>query len=98
MSDNKHSKSPLHVSPESVPTVSKSARTRAAILNAALDFLWSRPFREMTIASLMAQTDVGRSAFYQYFKDLQEVMETLLDNVAGGDLRRCRALARGESR
>ena len=83
MSNNKHSKSPLHVSPESVPTVSKSARTRAAILNAALDFLWSHPFREMTIAALMAETDVGRSAFYVHFKDLQEVMETLLGMLQG---------------
>ena len=33
----------------------------------------------MTINSLMAPTGVGRSAFYQYFKDLHEVMETLLD-------------------
>jgi len=79
MSKNKPSKSPLHVSPQSVPTISKSALTRASILNAALEFLWSRPFREMTIASLMAETDVSRSAFYQHFKDLQEVMETLLD-------------------
>ena len=81
MSKNKHMKSPLQVSPQSVPTISKSARTRAAILNAALEFLWSHPFREMTIASLMAETDVGRSAFYQHFKDLEEVMEYLLEMV-----------------
>ena len=83
MSKNNQMKSPLHVSPQAVPTVSKSARTRAAILNAALDFLWSHPYREMTIASLMAPTDVGRSAFYLHFKDLQEVMETLLEMLQG---------------
>jgi AcrR family transcriptional regulator len=33
----------------------------------------------MTVNSLMASTGVGRSAFYQYFQDLHEVMETLLD-------------------
>ena len=66
-----------------MPTISKSARTRAAILNAALDFLWSHPYREMTIAALMAETDVGRSAFYQHFKDLHEVMETLLEMLQG---------------
>jgi AcrR family transcriptional regulator len=32
----------------------------------------------MTVQSLMASTGVGRSAFYQYFKDLHEMMETLL--------------------
>ena len=83
MSNNKKLKSPLHVSPQAVPTVSKSARTRAAILNAALDFLWSHPFREMTIAALMAETDVGRSAFYRHFKDLHEVLETLLEMLQG---------------
>jgi len=37
----------------------------------------------MTITSLMAPTDVGRSAFYQHFKDLHEVMETLLEMLQG---------------
>ena len=83
MSVNKPLKSPLRVSPQAVPTVSKSARTRSAILNADLDFLWSHPYREMTIAALMAETDVGRSAFYQHFKDLHEVMETLLEMLQG---------------
>jgi AcrR family transcriptional regulator len=56
----------------------KSERTRAAILNAALDFLWSHPFHEMTVNSVMASTGAGRSAFYAHFKDLHELMETLL--------------------
>ena len=33
----------------------------------------------MTVNSLMASTEVGRSAFYQYFNDLHAVMEALLD-------------------
>ena len=61
--------------------IGKAEHTRAAILNAAVDFLWSHPFRDMTVNSLMAPTGVGRSAFYQYFKDLHELMETLLDTV-----------------
>ena len=60
----------------------KSDKTRAAILNGALEFLWTQPFREMTVAELMSITGVGRSAFYQYFKDLHELMETLLQGVA----------------
>jgi AcrR family transcriptional regulator len=60
----------------------KSVRTRAAILNGALEFLWTQPFREMTVAELMTITGVGRSAFYQYFTDLHELMETLLQEVA----------------
>jgi AcrR family transcriptional regulator len=66
------------VSPQATLRVGKSERTRAAILNAALDFLWSHPFRDMTVHSLMASTGVSRSAFYQYFGDRHEVIETLL--------------------
>ena len=57
----------------------KSERTRQAILNSAMDFIWTRPFNEMTVSSLMAPTGASRAAFYQYFKDLHELMETLLD-------------------
>jgi AcrR family transcriptional regulator len=67
------------MSPQPTLKIGKSERTRAAILNAALDFIWSHPFRDMTISSLMASTGVSRSAFYQYFNDLHELMETLLD-------------------
>ena len=81
MSSIKRSTSSLRVSPQAVLKIGKAERTRAAILNAALDFLWSHPFRDMTVNSLMAPTGVGRSAFYQYFKDLHELMETLLDMV-----------------
>src|SRR5210317_492400 len=79
MSEIKQSPSPLRVNPQPSLKIGKSERTRAAILNAALDFIWSHPFRDMTVSSLMDSTGVGRSAFYQYFKDLYEVMETLLD-------------------
>ena len=74
MSEQNDTLSPLHVEPQPVPRIGKSERTRAAILNAALDFLWSHPFRDMTVASLMTSTGVSRSAFYQYFNDLHEVM------------------------
>jgi AcrR family transcriptional regulator len=33
----------------------------------------------MTVSSLMASTGVSRATFYQYFSDLHELMETLLD-------------------
>lgn len=60
------------------PVVLKSERTRKAILTAALKFLWTRPYRVMTVNGLMALTEVSRSAFYQYFKDLQDLMVFLL--------------------
>lgn len=62
--------------------VTKSDRTRSVILNAALEFIWSRPFRDMTVNSLMASTDLSRSAFYQYFDDVHHLMKTLLDMLA----------------
>ncbi len=78
MSSSKRSSSPLRVKPQAVSRIGKSERTRAMILNAALDFIWSHPFRDMTVNSVMASTDVGRSAFYQYFDDLHQLMEALL--------------------
>jgi AcrR family transcriptional regulator len=71
------------VSPQATLRIGKSERTRAAILNAAFDFMWSHPFRDMTVDSVMTSTDVGRSAFYQHFHDLRELMKTLLDMVQG---------------
>ena len=79
MSYKKKLSSPLRVRPQPTLTIAKSELTRTKILNAALDFLWSHPFRDMTVSSLMAETDVSRSAFYQYFKDVHAVMKTLLD-------------------
>jgi len=66
------------MSPQPVPKIGKSERTRAAILDAALKFIWSHPFRDMTVNTLMASTDLSRSAFYQYFEDVHKVMEALL--------------------
>jgi AcrR family transcriptional regulator len=78
MSNIKNTPSPLQLTPQPTTRIKKSEKTRTAILNAALDFLWSRPFREMTVNELMASTSVSRSAFYQYFNDLHDVMESLL--------------------
>ena len=52
-------------------------------MDAALEFIWSRPFHEMTVNSLMTSTGVGRSTFYRYFSDLHAVMEALLDMLGG---------------
>jgi AcrR family transcriptional regulator len=78
VSNIQNSPAPLHLKPRPTSRIDKSEQTRTAILNAAFDFLWSRPFREMTVSELMASTSVSRSAFYQYFTDLHDVMESLL--------------------
>jgi AcrR family transcriptional regulator len=66
------------VDPQPTARIGKSERTRAAILNAASDLIWSRPFRDVTVRSVMDSIDLSRSAFYRYFEDLNELMETLL--------------------
>lgn len=78
MIKNAKSSSPFRVNPQAVLKISKSEHTRVAILNSALDFIWTHPFRDMTVSSLMASTGAGRSAFYKYFKDLHDLMRTIL--------------------
>ncbi len=68
----------LFAHPSDANKPKKSERTRQAILNSAMDFIWTHPFNEMTVSSLMAPTGASRAAFYQYFSDLHELMETLL--------------------
>ena len=67
--------------PEARPKIGRTERTRAKILDAAFEFLWSRPFRDMTIDSLMATTSISRSAFYRYFEDIHGLMEALLKRL-----------------
>jgi AcrR family transcriptional regulator len=66
------------VQPAPAPKIGKAERTRAEIQNAAFEFLWTRPFREMTVGNLMKLTSVSRSSFYNHFEDPHELMEALL--------------------
>lgn len=71
----------LTAEPEPRARIGRSERTRAEILDAAFEFLWSRPFREMTVNSLMQTTSISRSAFYRYFEDIHALIETLLTTL-----------------
>ena len=82
MSDLRRYPPQLCVIPEPTGKVTKADRTRAVILNAALEFIWSHPFRELSVNSLMASTGLSRAAFYQYFEDIHKMMETLLHMLA----------------
>lgn len=79
MSQNKTPLSSLRAVPKASEKIVKSDRTRADILNAALAFIWSRPFHEMTVRSLMDSTEISRPAFYRYFNGIHELMEALLE-------------------
>ena len=50
-------------------------------MDSATRFLWKRPFRDLTVAEVMAGTPLSRPAFYQYFADLHELIESLLRDV-----------------
>ena len=64
-----------------MPRIGRSERTRAEILDAAFEFLWSRPFRDMTVNELMSTTSISRSAFYRYFDDAHGLMGALLSRL-----------------
>lgn len=59
----------------------KSEKTFQAILDSALELLWTHRFRDLNVTELMAQTGASRPTFYQYFSDLHELMEALLDGM-----------------
>jgi AcrR family transcriptional regulator len=64
--------------PRDFSILRKSERTRQNILDAALEFLWSNAFRDLTVAKLTKQAGISRPGFYQYFADLHDLMENLL--------------------
>ena len=46
-------------------------------MDSAVRLLWKRPFRDLTVGELMAGTSLSRPAFYQYFANLHELLESL---------------------
>lgn len=68
----------LFVDPEPSRKIGRSELAYAEIQNAAVKFLWSSPFRDMTVDKLMKNTSLGRSAFYYHFSDLYDLMEAIL--------------------
>ena len=54
---------------------------RREIMDSAVRFLWEHNFRDLTIGELMGDTPLSRPAFYQYFTDLHELIESLLSEV-----------------
>lgn len=51
---------------------------RATIVDAAIEFLWDHPVRELTAGELMKKTGLSRPAFYQYFSNVPELIRTIL--------------------
>jgi len=80
MSPSRSNKRPV-IQPEPIARIGTAERTRAEILDAAFEFLWSRPFRDMTVNVLMAMIPQGRTAFYKYFDDIHGVMAEMLKRL-----------------
>lgn len=53
------------------------------ILGAAVTLLRDRHRHPVTVATLMAGTSLGRSAFYAYFRDIPDLLRRLLRDVEG---------------
>ena len=70
------------IEPEPTPKIGRPERARAEIQNAAISFLWTRPFRDMTVNKLMEQTSLSRAAFYYHFADIHDLMEILLARLS----------------
>jgi AcrR family transcriptional regulator len=81
MSDRKQSQIRRRNDPNENSVLRKSERTRQAILDSALNFLWTHPFRDLTVGELMSLAGTSRSVFYQYFSDVHELMEALLRSL-----------------
>jgi TetR/AcrR family transcriptional regulator, ethionamide resistance regulator len=56
--------------------------TRREILAAADRFLRQRPYRELTVEVVMAETGLTRTAFYRHFDDVSELVLQLLADIA----------------
>jgi AcrR family transcriptional regulator len=54
---------------------------RKEITDSVVRFLWRYAFRDLTVTEVMAGTSLSRPAFYQYFTDLHDLMESLLREV-----------------
>jgi TetR/AcrR family transcriptional regulator, ethionamide resistance regulator len=56
--------------------------TRRQILDAAEELLRERPFRELTVDSVMAEVGLTRTSFYRHFDDLTDLVLRLLSEVS----------------
>src|SRR5690349_11550511 len=61
----------------------RQARTRAAIVAAAIELFTDRGYANVTVSDIAARAEVGRTTFFRYFKDKSDVL--FADDDALGD-------------
>jgi len=94
--ESKVRKAMLRNVPKLAPRPRKSETTREAILEAALDLVWTNPFRNLTVAKLMSRAGSSRPVFYQYFTSLHDLMDALLRGLAQDVLEAAASWFQGE--
>jgi TetR/AcrR family transcriptional regulator, ethionamide resistance regulator len=72
------------MSPQAQRTRRREQReeTRRQILAAAERLLRERPFRELTVDVVMAETNLTRTAFYRHFDDATDLVLRLYEDIA----------------
>src|SRR5262245_51211351 len=83
----------------------KRERARGAIVAAAYELFAERGFDQVTVSDIAERAEVGRTTFFRYFGDKQEVIFTgadtflagapAVDTAIGDDLTAALAVVRG---
>ena len=53
-------------------------------MGSAVCFLAANPFRDLTVGELMADTTLSRPAFYQYYRDLHDLLLSMFAEIEAG--------------
>lgn len=61
----------------------KRARTRAALIEAAMRLIAEQGHDALTIADFVAAAGVSRGGFYNYFPTIQDLLAAVRDEIAG---------------
>ena len=62
----------------------KARRTRAALVNAARNILGTKGVSGLTVMAVCDAADVGRTSFYNYFPDVDSLVESVGTTTAEG--------------
>lgn len=70
-----------------LPAGPKALKTRAALLDAATELFGEQGYQETTVGQIAERAGVALGTFYQYFRDRQDIMRTIVTTSVAGVLR-----------